>query len=312
MVQLKYESKAEGTRRQYEHAWKKFFGWAREHGKCPMPASAFTVDMYVAYLADQGKGVSCANMALAAIADQHVGKRLVNPCLDPGVRMSMQGYRRRLGKPATQAQGLTKSLLKRFIDHAIGGDVSNQGKTRSRLTMWREAWRELTCFLTLARFADLQNVTRRDVSIDHQKQIVTIQFRSRKNDQRHVGHWANMHGTNTKYCPVKLTSRYLSLLPKNPNTYMLSDMRPTNSYSKTTYAACRRQQKIILRQIGTDPSPFGLHSARVGGTTYLKGAHMSENDIGNLGGWAPGSSQPRRYSKTDVEKWVQASSALGI
>ncbi|TRY61832.1 hypothetical protein TCAL_13324 [Tigriopus californicus] len=251
-------------------------------------------------------------MALAAIADKHVGLNLSNPCLDPGVRMSMQGYRRRLGRPATQAKGLTKALLQGFINQAIGLDIDSNGRKRATLVMWREAWRELTCFLTLARFADLQHVTRRDISVDHLRHVIVIQFWSRKNDQLHVGHWAIMHGTSTRYCPVRLTSRYLAMLPKDPNAFMLPDMRPNKSHIKVTYAACRRQQKWIMQRIGTDPSPYGLHSARVGGTTYLKGARISESDIGSLGGLAPGSSQPDRYSKSDVEKWKQAASALRI
>eukprot|EP00094_Tigriopus_californicus_P012744 TCALIF_12319-PA protein Name:"Protein of unknown function" AED:0.42 eAED:0.42 QI:0/0/0/0.5/1/1/2/0/194 len=134
------------------------------------------VDMYVASLAEHEKGVACANMALAAIAEKHVGLNLSNPGLDPGVRMSMQGYRRSLGRPATQAKGLTKELLQGFIHQAIGLDIDSNGRKRATLVMWREAWREPTCLLTLARFADLQHVMRRDISVDHLRQVIAIQF----------------------------------------------------------------------------------------------------------------------------------------
>ena len=81
--------------------------------------------------------------------------------------MTLAGVTRLLGEPAVQAHGLTKGALKGLEHKSIGKDLD--GGPEAKLVMWRAAWRELTGFLMLARFSDLQRVQRRHVTVDNVK-----------------------------------------------------------------------------------------------------------------------------------------------
>ena len=108
---------------------------------------------------------------------------------------------------------------------SIGKNLDSNGRVPATLVNWREAWRELASFLTLARFSDLQRVRREDVRLDYQKKIVSISFKTRKNDQLHSGHVGYMYATNNRYCPFRLTERYLAQLPVDPAGFMLFSSR---------------------------------------------------------------------------------------
>jgi integrase len=202
---------------------------------------------------------------------------------------------------------ISKGLLKRMINLAIGKHID--GIKRAPLVMWREAWRELVCFTTCARFSDLNRVRRSDVFVDGNS--IRIVFNVRKTDPYHKKHTAFLFENNTRYCPVRITKMYLELLPREPSGYMLPDLSKKAAFTMAaSFSACRRLQKSLMRQLDVDPEPFGLHSARVGGTKYLENADMSDPDIAYVIGWAEGSVQPKNYAKTAMAKYLKAARKL--
>jgi hypothetical protein len=267
------------------------------------------VDEYLAELVMSDKGVASANMALAAIADKQVLIKLENPCIDASIKITMQGIKRVCGKPVVQARGFTKGDVKGIISLAIGSHLD--GGPKASLTMWREAWRELVCFLGVARFSDLSRVQRKDVSI--KGNTVKIVFNTRKNDPTHRGHTIFLFENGTRYCPVRITKMYLSLLPLAPDVCMIPDLAASARFRKpASYAACRNQQKSLLWRLDVDPGPYGLHSARVGGAKYLQAAQMSVEDRNRVVGWAEGSTQPENYAAADMAKFLVAARSLEL
>jgi hypothetical protein len=140
---------------------------------------------------------------------------------------------------------------------------------------------------------------------------VRIVFNVRKNDPYHKSHTAFLFANNTRYCPVRMTKMYLSLLPQDPSGFMIPDLSRKAAFTKAaSFSACRRLQKSLMWQLGVDPAPFGLHSARVGGTKYLENADMSDPDMAYVIGWAEGSVQPKNYAKTAMAKFLKAGRKL--
>jgi hypothetical protein len=76
---LKFRSKAPTTREAYNGAWGRFAAWAEPNGFPVLPSSTDAVAEYLAEMVMLGKGVSSANMALAAITDKHRMAQLKNP-----------------------------------------------------------------------------------------------------------------------------------------------------------------------------------------------------------------------------------------
>jgi hypothetical protein len=150
---------------------------------------------------------------------------------------------------------------------------------------------------------------RKDVFVEGN--TVRIVFNVRKNDPYHKTHTAFLIANGTRYCPVKITKMYLDLLPQNPECYMVPDLSMKAAFTKiTTFAACRRLQKVLMRKLGVNPEPFGLHSARVGAMKYLENAEISDPDMAYIVGWASGSKMPKHYAKTAMVKFLKAAQKL--
>jgi hypothetical protein len=248
-------------------------------------------------------------MALAAITDKHRMAKLPNPCKDEHgtISLVMEGIKKECGKPSIQAEGLSKACLKGMINVAIGKHLDGKGK--ASLVMWREAWRELVCFSAVARFSDINRLRKKDVFVEGN--TVRIVFNVRKNDPYHKTHTAFLIANETRYCPVKITKMYLDLLPQNQECFMIPDLSLKSAFTKVaTFAACRRLQKSLMRSLGVNPEPFGLHSARVGAMKYLENGDMSDPDMAYIAGWALGSKMPKHYAKTAMLKFLKAAKKL--
>jgi hypothetical protein len=139
-----------------------------------------------------------------------------------------------------------------------------------------------------------------------------IDIQTRKNDQHHVGHSIFLFESGTRYCPVRITKMYLALLPPDGDCLMLPSLKSQDFRSPASYASCRNQQKILLQGLGVDPSPYGLHSGRVGGCKYLKDTNMKRSDMAKIVGWAKNSLQPDHYSKTAMAQHLRSAAAVKL
>ena len=148
------------------------------------------------------------------------------------------------------------------------------------------------------------------MALDYNKKIVSISFKTRKNDQQHSGHVGYMYATGNRYCPFRLTERYLALLPSDPAGFLLFNSRASNA--PAGFNACRSQQKRLLTLIGLDPGPFGLHSGRVGGAMALEDAQFGSDLIGVVGGWALNSAMPAKYARKAMAKRRRAAQILKL
>jgi hypothetical protein len=218
----------------------------------------------------------------------------------------MQGIKKTFGKEAVSARGLTKGLLKGLINAAIGEDLD--GTKVAPLKMWREAWREVACFLTCLRFSDMNRGTR--AAVYFEGNMVRIVFKSRKNDPYNKGHTVFLFQNDTRYCPVRLTKLYFARLPRAPDTYVLGDLSGKNG--PATYGACRKLQIALLIMLDFDPEPYGLHSARVGGMEYLEEGKISVADMNFVVGWAEGSVMGSHYARASMAKYLAVARRLAL
>ena len=102
---------SENTRRVYGTQWRLFEGWCGEVGLNSLPAEPLTVARYLAARAGSGAAVATLRLAASAIAKAHEWAGHESPCKDRGVRASLKGIARRLGKPQRQAGALTADVL---------------------------------------------------------------------------------------------------------------------------------------------------------------------------------------------------------
>jgi hypothetical protein len=159
-------------------------------------------------------------MGVAAISAFHEIEGLDSPTADKGVTRSLKSIKRLTGTPAKQAEPTTRAILRKLVDRNLGRAADKHAGSKDvPVTTWRNTWFEVMAFATLSRFSALQQVTRRDVLVT--KESVTLIFRTRKNDQSHLGHRATVYAVKGRYCPVRLTRRYMARLPSHPDTPLL-------------------------------------------------------------------------------------------
>ena len=102
---------SENTRRVYRTQWRLFDEWCAEVGLASLPADPLTVARYLAHRASEGDSIATLRLAASAIAKAHEWAGHESPCKDRGVRASLKGWGRRLGKPQRQAGALTADVL---------------------------------------------------------------------------------------------------------------------------------------------------------------------------------------------------------
>ena len=98
---------SDNTKRVYQTQWKLFDEWCAEMGLHSLLAEPLTVARYLAVRAGDGASIVTIRLATSAIAKAHEWAKQESPCRDPGVRASLKGWGRRLGKPQRQAGALT-------------------------------------------------------------------------------------------------------------------------------------------------------------------------------------------------------------
>ena len=120
---------SDNTRRVYGTQWRIFESWCGEMGLHSLPAEPLTVARYLAARANSGASIATLRLAASAITKAHEWAGRESPCKDRGVRASLRGWGRRLGKPQRQAGALTAVQPRR---RGCGVEAAEQAAERAK------------------------------------------------------------------------------------------------------------------------------------------------------------------------------------
>ena len=123
---------------------------------------------------------------------------------------------------------------------------------------------------------------------------MVIKVLKSKNDQLRRGDEVIISELSSPACPVQLLKRYLTKMQISPDSRDLI-FRPISrgkgccklvSPDKSiSYGSIRDAFRRDLKSIGADPSKFGLHSLRLGGTTMAANNGVSDTVFQQHGHW---------------------------
>ena len=258
-----------------------------------MPASSVTVERFMEQHLTT-KAMSTLQPALAAITHYHSRYHFPSPSQSTAVQKAMEGAKRVHGSPCVPRKIMTLDILKICI--------ANLSLPSSNFVKLRTVWRMTIEYFGLLRFNEIQNLCTTDITFDSTGMFIYIE-RS-KTDQRGVGdHVRVLNHADSTICPVRLTRLYLDKLGYQQGV-MLPSLRGKipNPKVAITYKTALRDLKNTLISIGVDPTGFGEHSGRRGGTTAAAAAGAPHASLKSQGRWKSDSSVERYTDNAKAAK----------
>ena len=224
---------------------------------------------------------------LSAISHFHSRFYMQSPTTSRAVTRALNGAKRVFGSPSVSRKIITKTILQSLISLTFKRNLS--------FVVFRTVWRVVIEFYGLLRFSEVSQLTYTDISWTDLGFDIFIA--KSKTDQTRKGNWVSIASQpGSSWCPVALTRRYLSAL-KYTSGFIMPSVKgnlPDHS-SPLKYGTALRDLRSALLSVGINPSGYGEHSGRRGGTTAAASKGASVNELMLQGRWRS-ESMPRLYT----------------
>lgn len=292
-------SKAGGTQRVYASHWADFEEFCRWRGYTAMPAAPQIVCDYLAELADAGKSVNTLQVKLAAIAFQHKGAKLPDPCASVEVKTTIAGIRRTVGTRPKRKAPLTIREI-RMLAASIPPNLRGLRDLAVLLIGYAGAFRR----------AELVAVTVADVTAYPDHIVVLVPFS--KTDQEGKGKTktiARLNGDNAGVCPVRALEAWLSAANIESGHVFRGIDRHDRVHGSLNDREVARIVKRRALAAGLDPDRLGGHSLRAGFVTQNALAGTPDWKIAEQTGHKPGSRVLQDYIRAAGKGAMDASRA---
>lgn len=276
---------AANTRRAYAWEWKSFSAWCARAEVSPLPATGWTVAIYLAELVDdQHRRPAGIKVALAAICKAHEAAGVPSPREDPAVRATWKGIRNELG---TAPQHQKRPLLVEPLRKAVASLPNTLEGLRDRALLllgWSGAFRRGE--LVALQVTDVREVERG----------LEVLIRRSKTDQEGRGRRLGVpRGRHPDTCPVAAVARWIERahLEEGPLFRRLDRWGGVRAGAVSGHY----QAKLVKRAAviaGLDPREFSGHSLRAGWVSNAARAGHDERRIMKTTGHAS-EAMVRRY-----------------
>jgi len=260
------EARSSNTVRAYESDLKSFCAWCKQHSRACLPATADTVALYVADVAESVKP-STLQRRLAAIAVYHKVAGFPSPTSHEVVRSILSGVRRSLGVAQTQKTALSVGDIRRMTDELSDEDAID---VRDRALL-------LLGFAGALRRSELVALDTTDVTFERREGVVVRLHRSKTNQEGNTEEIAIPYGSDRKTCPVRALEAWLELIDEGP--LFRSIDRHGNLGNRLSGHSVALVIKKRAAQAGLDAAALAGHSLRSGFATSAARAGKSEAAI---------------------------------
>jgi len=246
-------AKSENTRSAYRSDWKQFEAWCRSEGLQSLPALPSVVVTYLTSLACKGRKVSTIGRAVAGIGAMHRSQGFLPPSLDPLVRITVRGIRRKHGSAPTQKRPMDAETLGNYV-RTLDDDLASI-RNRALLTLgWFGAFRR----------SELVGLDVSDLSFTNGGLIV--QMRRSKTDQEGKGFTKGIpYASLAAACPVRAVRAWLDSAKIEAGPIFRRVTRSgrvmPNRLADQTVA---RVVKKAAASLGLNPMELSGHSLRAG------------------------------------------------
>ena len=258
--------RAPATVSAYASDWRDFETWCASAGRIALPASAETLELY---LADRMRALKASSLQrrVAAVAAAHEDAGHASP-YTRRVKDFLRGVRRKFGARVDQAAPLSVEDL-RIICRALPGSLPSP---EGRSAALRDRCIFTLGFAAAMRRSELVGLDVRDLVFSAAGVEVTI--RRSKTDQeargRKVGVFFGTRGAAS--CPVRCLAAWLKV--RGPGSGPL--FPGSGASGRLTVQAVNLIVKRGVCLAGLDPALYSAHSLRAGFCTYAAGAGVPD------------------------------------
>ncbi len=249
-------ARAVNTVKAYFYAWKVFSNWCTDYGHIALPATAETLQDFIAWRLDVRKQrIYTVTTDLSAIRHMHIEAGLSNP-LTPEVKLLVRNAARNLRQRPQQKRALTANHLRRISEKMQSGEMPSI-EIRDRAMV-------LVCFAAGWRGSELLSLSLADVWFEDGS--LYIQLGASKTDQDgRRGRTVRIYpGENPLTCPVQALKDWLAVRGPWHGPLFCRFNRFSLLHKSITPQGLRLRLKRLLGQIGENPARFGSHSMRAG------------------------------------------------
>ncbi len=315
-------SLAPSTARGYRAAIRKWQDFCRQEGLSALPARPTDVARYMARLAKASQSYWAVKNFCAALAYEHDKGFHDRPTDLPAIKRVLAGIQRQYRQPRAPVQPMTADLLRRVVQHWLGGELAGSQGRPAPLTTWRTVWRMAIEFHALLRFSEVRALTSHDISFHRGSSghYMKILVRRSKTDQQGEGQEVFVHERPewVLCCPVLLTRRYLGRLGygvsglkgnMQPRVQGASGRQRPQADSHICHSNAIAELRQILAPLQEGAEHFGEHSGRRGGATSALANGASSEAIMQHGRWTSAHSM-HQYIEMSQQDRVQFSCIL--
>ena len=272
--------------KSYAKEWEIFEAYCLSRKVASLPASSTTIEDFMSHHVSN-RAMSTLPIVLAAISHYHSRCHFPTPTTSRSVTRALEGAKRTFGKPSVPAKIFTTSHLSSLSAKVYSPSCS--------LVFLRTVWRIFIEFFGLLRFNEVANLKFDDVF------WTPIGFdlfiRKSKTDQHAKGDYVSIScNSDPTLCPVSLTKLYFKRI-NCTGGYLLPTFKGKipDFNNPLSYSAALRDLRKCLSNVGIDPTGFGEHSGRRGGTTAAAASGASIDELMLQGRWRS-TEMPRLYT----------------
>jgi len=265
---------AGNTDRAYRGRWETFVAWVVKRRLPWRKASADTVNMYLVWLAEQGRRESTIRGALAAIRHHYnLAEGIQNGAMDPTVGRCLRSVARQVARPQDRALPLRAVHLAAIVQKVEvegAGDVAPGVWARDKAVLllgWGAALRRSE----LARLL-WQNVTFLPDGVEDAAALAGVQlFITRsKRDQLARGTWVGIEvGKDPATCPVRALWRWRQVQQTGTGPIFVAQRGYQWNLQPVHPSFVSRVVKQYVTLLGEDAGAYSAHSLRAGWATDM-------------------------------------------
>jgi hypothetical protein len=108
-------SKADTTQKKYRYAFNSWCTWSNLHSFPSLPASQFSIALYLIHLSESAKSTSKIDEAMYAISWAHTLSGFSEPCKSILVRSVREGAHRKIGHIVKKKTPITPDILQKMF-----------------------------------------------------------------------------------------------------------------------------------------------------------------------------------------------------